>query len=125
MLGLVSFQNIAKGDTWGAISSRISSRFAANSVASTDKPVTFPPRRARFDTSPGDGNHADREFGFANLLLSRSLRRQSRRRYAANGFAFVPKPAVQPHEHSAWQGLTGLEGASFQPQPDERSIAPA
>src|SRR5262249_13090316 len=52
MLGLVSFQNIPKGDAWGAISSRISSRFAANSVASTDKPVTFPPGRARFDTSP-------------------------------------------------------------------------
>jgi hypothetical protein len=32
---------------------------------------------------------------------------------------FRPKPAVQPQEHSAWQGLTGPEGASFQPQPDE------
>ena len=39
--------------------------------------------------------------------------------------SFVPKPAVQPHEHSAWQGWTGPEGASFQPQPDERSIAAA
>jgi hypothetical protein len=41
-----------QGRRVGTISSRISSRFAANSVASTDKPVTFPPGRARFDTSP-------------------------------------------------------------------------
>ena len=38
----------------------------------------------------GDGNYADRELTLTDLVLSACLKQQSRRRYAANGFAFVP-----------------------------------
>jgi hypothetical protein len=38
----------------------------------------------------GDGHHADREFTLADLVLRHFLKRQSCRRYAANGLAFVP-----------------------------------
>jgi hypothetical protein len=39
-----------------------------------------------------DGHYADRVFAFANSVLTALLKQQSRRRYAANGFAFVPNP---------------------------------
>jgi hypothetical protein len=43
--------------------------------------------------SERDGDYANRVFAFADLVLT-LLKQQSRRRYAANGFAFVPIRAV-------------------------------
>jgi hypothetical protein len=37
-----------------------------------------------------DGHYVDRVFAFANSVLTALLKQQSRRRYAANGFALLP-----------------------------------
>jgi hypothetical protein len=82
----------------------------------------------------GDDHYADLECAYAELerylVLSCNeqaryafevfsvrwvpwlLKQQSRRRYAANGFALSP-----------YAGFARTGGASFQPQPAERSIA--
>ena len=57
----------------------------------------------------GDGNYADRELTLADLVLSACLKQQSRRRYAANGFAFVP---ILP------RGLVAVLDASQTPRSD-------
>src|SRR5262245_35414193 len=52
MPGLVSFHSMATRDMVGTIFWRISSRFPLISVASPEKPVAFPPGRARLATTP-------------------------------------------------------------------------
>ncbi len=48
-------------------------------------------------------------------------KQQSRRRYAANGFAFVPQTCRAPN--TARRGCrTDTEGLTYNRQPDQRSI---
>jgi hypothetical protein len=51
------------------------------------------------------------------------LKQQSRRRYAANGFAFVPlNPTVPPIPHTAPVRVVELAVRGLKHQPDEESI---
>ena len=76
----------------------------------------------------GDGNHAYHVFAFANSALS-LLKQQSRRRYTANGFAFVPIRADGEVRHvwavgrylhgpteAYWEELEGSIGPASRPQ---------
>jgi hypothetical protein len=100
-------------------------------IGHEDREVCGPPRGEASHSalcSECDGDHAGRDFHFADLVLSAAhlLKQQSRRRYAANGFAFVPIRAVPPpwtHGNSRVCRTGG--GFLPTPQPDERSIAPA
>jgi len=94
-------------------------------IGHEDRAVCGSPRRERSVNalcSWGDCNHADREFGFADLVLIALAQTAKPSAIRSQRLCFRPKPAVQPHEHSAWQGLTGPEGAPFQPQPDEEKL---
>lgn len=59
MLGLVSFQSMATRDVLGAISLSISSRLAANSVASNETPVAFSgwTGKTRYNSGPNRVSH--------------------------------------------------------------------
>jgi hypothetical protein len=72
-----------------------------------DREVCRSPRGARSLSafcSERDGDYADRVFAFADLVLT-LLKQQSRWRYAANGFAFVPQSYRVPvPSHAASTG---------------------